>query len=120
MATIKATKKRVENFPNLKFKRLGKTRFLTSICGFGCYRLDESIAEHHKALEFVLAREINLIDTSANYTDGGSEKLIGNVLQNAFQKGDFLPDEIIIVSKGGYIQGNNLKSAKEKEEAGNP
>ncbi len=61
-----------------------------------------------------------MIDTSANYTDGRSEKLIGNVLQNAFGKSEILPDDLVIISKGGYIQGKNLKSAKEKEEAGNP
>ncbi len=120
MATIEATKKRVENYPHVKFKNLGKTKFLTSICGIGCYRIDDSVAEHHKALELAIANGINLIDTSANYTDSGIEKLIGNVLKNAIGKGEILPDDLVIISKGGYLQGKNLKSAKEKEEAGNP
>jgi aryl-alcohol dehydrogenase-like predicted oxidoreductase len=78
------------------------------------------MAEHHKALELAIANGINLVDTSANYTDGGSEKLIGNVLKNAFGKCEILPDELVIVSKGGYIQGGNLKTAYEKEESGKP
>ena len=112
MATIEVTRKRIEDFPNIKIKKLHKTGFFSSICGFGCYRIDESVAEHNKALELALTNGINLIDTSANYTDGGSEKLICNVLLNSFQKGEPLPDDLIIVSKGGYIQGKNLKSAK--------
>jgi len=112
MATIGETRKWIENFSNIKFKKLGKTGFFSSICGFGCYRIDESVAEHNKALELALANGIILIYTSANYTDGGREKLICNVLLNSFPKGEPLPDDFIIVSKGGYIQGKNLKSAK--------
>ncbi len=41
-------------------------------------------------------------------------------MQNAFRKGDLQADDLIINSKGDYIQGNNLKLAKEKEEAGKP
>ncbi len=73
MATVEASRKRVKNFPNIKIKRFCKTDFFTSICGFGGYRIDESVAEHNKALELALANGINLIDTSANYADGGSE-----------------------------------------------
>jgi len=99
MVTIEATSKRSENFPNIKFKMLDKTGLLASICRFGFYRINDTITGHHKAMELALANGINLIDTSANYTDGGSEKLIGNVLHNPFLKGELIPNDLIIFAK---------------------
>ena len=103
-------------FPK-KSKNLGKTGLLTSICGLGCYRIGDLIAEHHKALELALASGINLIDTSANYTDGGSEKLIGNVLHNSFLKGELIPNDLTIVSKVVY-PGKKSKISKGKRRIG--
>jgi len=48
----------------------------------------------------------NLIDTSANYTDGLSELLVGEVLR------DYSREKIIVVTKGGYIQGQNMELAR--------
>ena len=71
--------------------------------GFGSYRISIKSKEHRAALTFALKNNCSLIDTSANYTDGDSELLIGDVLnENLFLKP-------LIVSKGGYVQGNNLK-----------
>ncbi|UCH65304.1 MAG: aldo/keto reductase [Ignavibacterium sp.] len=120
MATVNSTKAYVSKYPDLKFKKLGKTDLTTSICGFGCYRVDDAILEHHKALEFALDNGINLIDTSSNYASGGSEKLVGNVLRKLTTRNRNILDEIIIVTKGGYLQVDNLKYASEREEAGNP
>lgn len=58
------------------------------------------------ALRLYLSRGGNLIDTSANYGDGLSEKLIGTVFK------DFSRDDVIVVTKGGYMQGQNLQLAK--------
>jgi aryl-alcohol dehydrogenase-like predicted oxidoreductase len=82
--------------------------------------VDNSIAEHHQALELALENGINLIDTSSNYANGGSEKLIGNVLNKLTTRNRNIKDETIVVTKGGYLQADNLKYASEKEEAGNP
>jgi aryl-alcohol dehydrogenase-like predicted oxidoreductase len=109
----------MERFRKIKYKKLGKTDYIVSICGFGGYRVDDSVPEHHEALEYALMNGINLIDTSANYSDGGSEKLIGNVIGKISAGRDFSIDDFIIVTKGGYIQGGNLNIAVKKENEGN-
>jgi hypothetical protein len=104
----------------MKYSILGKTGLKISKIGFGSYRVDYRVQEHQNALEYALKNGINLIDTSANYSDGGSEILIGNVLKD-FLGGQIVSrSEIIVVSKGGYIQGKNLEIAKQKEINGNP
>jgi aryl-alcohol dehydrogenase-like predicted oxidoreductase len=120
LATVNSTAAYALKYPDLKFKKLGKTNFTTSICGFGCYRVDDAIAEHHQTLEFVLENGINLIDTSSNYANGGSEKLVGNVLRKLTSRNQNKLDEIIIVTKGGYLQATNLKYATEREKDGKP
>ena len=74
--------------------------------GFGAYRISVKSQEHREALIYALENGCGLIDTSANYTDGDSELLIGEVLQS---RSDFKP---LIVSKAGYIQGQNLEVIK--------
>jgi aryl-alcohol dehydrogenase-like predicted oxidoreductase len=120
LATIPATIYYSSKFPDLKYEKLGKTGFTTSACGFGAYRVDNSVEEHHFALEYALSNGINLIDTSSNYSIGGSEKLVGNVLQKLTSEERLILDEIILVTKAGYIQGDNLASATERESSGNP
>jgi aryl-alcohol dehydrogenase-like predicted oxidoreductase len=71
--------------------------------GFGSYRISIRSLEHKNALISALQAGCSLIDTSANYTDGESEELIGVVLKENPQ---FTP---IIVTKAGYIQGKNLE-----------
>jgi aryl-alcohol dehydrogenase-like predicted oxidoreductase len=71
--------------------------------GFGSYRISIRSKEHKAALIHALELGCPLIDTSSNYTNGESEKLIGTVLK---EHPEFQP---IIVTKAGYIQGNNLE-----------
>lgn len=115
-ALAENTKDFAEKFPALLYKPLGKTGFTVSACGFGAYRIDYRVKEHFDSLEYAISNGINLIDTSANYSDGGSETLIGNVLEEMINKGKLLREEIVIVSKGGYIQGKNLAAAKKMKE----
>jgi hypothetical protein len=96
----------------------GRTGWKVSRLGFGCYRVDEITAEHAEALKFALRSGINLIDTSTNYTDGGSEKLVGRVLQELFAAGELQRDEVVIVSKAGYVQEQNMQLAQERERQG--
>lgn len=117
-ALAENTKDFAEKFPALLYKPLGKTGFTVSACGFGAYRIDFRVKEHFEALEYAISGGINLIDTSANYSDGGSEVLIGNVLEQMINNGKLLREEIVIVSKGGYIQGKNLAAAKKMKEDG--
>lgn len=118
MASSESTKNYFAKYPNIKSKILGKTNFSASICGFGCYRVDNGIPQHQKALEKALLSGINLIDTSSNYSDGGSEILVGKVLNNLFSDNQINRNEVIIVSKGGYLQGSNLKLGIERENSG--
>jgi uncharacterized protein YyaL (SSP411 family)/aryl-alcohol dehydrogenase-like predicted oxidoreductase len=99
---------------------LGSTGLLCSRFGFGGYRVDDETAEHHQALVRALTAGCNLIDTSTNYTDGGSESLVGEVLDELVREDVLRRDEIVVVSKVGYLQGENLALAQEREAAGRP
>lgn len=105
-------------FPSLQYKPLGKTSLTVSACGFGSYRIDYRVQEHYLALEYALLNGINLIDTSSNYSDGGSEILIGKVLNNLTNNSLLKREEIVIVTKGGYIQGKNFTAASEMKKDG--
>ena len=120
MASSESTKSYISKYPDIKSKVLGKTQLHTSICGFGCYRIEDGISQHQKALEKALLSGINVIDTSSNYSDGGSEIIVGKVLNNLFSDNQLSRDEIIVVSKGGYLQGSNLKLGMEREKSGRP
>ena len=60
------------------FTVLGATGLTTTRLGFGTYRVDTKNAEYRDALKKALRKSCNLIDTSTNYTDGDSERLVGS------------------------------------------
>ena len=91
------------------FRPLGSTGLACHALGFGCYRIMEGNAQHEAALREYLDRGGNLIDTSANYGDGRSEVLAGRVLKG------YPRDRVIVVTKGGYIQGQNMTLARRRE-----
>ncbi len=107
-------------FPELPFTEFGSTRLTVSQVGFGCYRVHQQDAAHHQALAVAITSGINLIDTSTNYTDGSAEHLVGQVLSELSQLGQADRQQIVIITKAGYIQGQNLVLVKERETAGNP
>ena len=102
------------------FTHFGSTRMTTSKLGFGCYRVDGSDPEYGAALSKALRSGVNLIDTSTNYMDGESERLIGSVIRDLVKQKEIARDEVIVVSKIGYVQGQNLKQAEAREQAGRP
>jgi hypothetical protein len=102
------------------YRTLGRTGLTVSAFGFGGYRIDEHDAGHARALERALTSGCNLVDTSTNYADGGSEACIGRVLSDLFGTESLRRDEVVVVSKVGYVQGRNLELARERERAGNP
>ena len=102
------------------FMRFGKTGLTGSRLGFGCYRVDATDAEYGTALTTALTSGVNVIDTSTNYMDGESERLVGSVLRGLVAKRELARDEVIVVSKIGYVQGHNLKLAEARERAGRP
>lgn len=120
MTSVEGTKTYINKYPEIKSKILGKTGFTVSICGFGGYRIDDGIPQHQNSLGLALTSGINLIDTSSNYADGGSEILIGKVLKKLISEKKIEQENIVVVSKGGYLQGSNLKLGYEREKSGKP
>jgi uncharacterized protein len=102
------------------FTTLGSTGLTTSRLGFGGYRTGMEDAGHREALVAALQAGCNLIDTSTNYMDGDSERLVGSVLADLIRKGELKREEVIVVSKIGYVQGQNLKRAEAREKSGKP
>ena len=102
------------------FRHLGKTRLTASQAGFGCYRIGNGVARHRAALQKALRGGVNLIDTSSNYTDGGSESLVGEVLDNLIDSGEIVREEIVVVSKVGYLQGQNYDISQNRKLQGRP
>jgi uncharacterized protein len=98
----------------------GHTGLTTSRLGFGTYRVDTRESDHREALVKALRGGVNLIDTSTNYMDGDSERLVGIVLRDLIKSNEVTRDAIIVVSKIGYVQGENLKQAQARERAGHP
>lgn len=117
-ATSSGTKRYAESHQDLVFTPLGSTGLSVSAAGFGSYRVDVSERAHELALLHALRLGINLIDTSANYADGGSERLIGKVLAAMTAQGEIARDQVVVVSKAGYLQGANYQLSQERKAAG--
>ena len=101
-----------EGIPASAYRGLGRTGLVNSSLGFGSYRIDDRTPEHASALDKALRSGVNLIDTSTNYTDGSSESCIGNVLARQQR------EELIVVSKVGYVQEQALATARTREQRG--
>ncbi|MGQ0811942.1 MAG: aldo/keto reductase [Nitrospiraceae bacterium] len=102
------------------YTMFGSTGLTASRLGFGGYRVDAQESEHRDALKKALREGCNVIDTSTNYMDGDSERAIGAVLAELIKQGELEREGVIIVSKIGYVQGQNLKQAEAREKAGKP
>ncbi|BFU97053.1 MAG: conserved protein of unknown function [Nitrospira sp.] len=98
----------------------GATGLTISKLGFGTYRIDASDPEFGRALEVALQDGVNLIDTSTNYMDGDSERVIGFVLRRLSAEQALARTELIVVSKIGYVQGQTLAQATAREGSGTP
>lgn len=88
--------------------------------GFGGYRISERDDEHYKALYLALQKGVTLIDTSANYSDGESELLIGKVLTDLISENKIKRENITLVTKAGYIQGQNYRISEKLKQEGKP
>lgn len=119
-ATDEGTAAYTTRYPTLAYRPFGNTGLHVSQVGFGSYRIDVGVDAHRQALRHALLHGINLIDTSANYADGRSEQLIGEVLTKLMTAGELAREEVIVVSKAGYLQGQNYEIAQARKAAGNP
>ena len=104
--------------PHVLSGPLGSTDLTVSKIGFGGYRLHEFEPDHREALKLALQSGCNLIDTSANYTDGSSERLVGDILNELISSGEVRREEVVVVTKAGYVQGENLSEAKLRQSRG--
>ena len=77
---------------------------------FGTYRVSDYNPQHIEALKDAIDSGITMIDTSSNYMDGGAERAIAIALRDL---DDETKQNIEIVSKVGYIQGENLDRHKD-------
>ncbi|MBC8145587.1 MAG: aldo/keto reductase [bacterium] len=118
-ATTEATASHTMQFPDLHFSVLGRTGLHVSGAGFGGYRASIGVETHRRALEHALLSGINVVDTSTNYADGGSEELIGQTMLDLARSGMINREAIVTVTKAGYIQGSNFQDARERAESGN-
>lgn len=100
--------------------QLGNTLLTASQAGFGCYRTSVDVQTHRQSLRKALKGGVNLIDTSTNYADGDSEKLVGKVLQETTDAGEVSRRSVIVVSKVGYLQGKNFALSQKRKQEGRP
>ena len=79
--------------------------------GFGTYRITSANPQHIEALKSAILNGVRLIDTSTNYMDGDSHKAIATTMSLLE---DSIRDEILVVSKLGYIQNSILQKHKQR------
>ena len=119
-ASADGTRRRNERLGDQARNALASTGLLVSGIGFGGYRLDDQHPEQRAALELALRSGINLIDTASNYSDGRSERLIGEVLRHLSDERELTRAEVVVVSKLGYVQGQNQELAAARKALGKP
>ena len=68
------------------------------------YKEENYLFHYIEGVKEAVKNGINLIDTASNYRYGQSEKEIGIALQELFEEGVTKREELIICSKGGFIQ----------------
>lgn len=106
--------------PDSTRRPLGKLPARVSPVGFGGYRVDDRVARHREALRLALLSGVNLVDTSTNYGDGHSELLVGKVLREMAAAGEVAREDVVVVTKAGYVQGQNLRDAHQRRKLGDP
>ncbi len=119
-ATAQATRERAQRHPAIAFATLGRSGLTCSRAGFGGYRIGTAEPVHREALVRALRGGITLVDTSANYADGESETLVGEVLSECLRAGELTREAMIVVTKAGYLQGKNHALSQQRRKAGNP
>ena len=81
--------------------------------GFGCHRVSAESSQHLKAARRAMELGCNLFDTSANYTNGESELLIGELLSSGRTR------NVFVVTKSGYDEREHLELVETGAARGN-
>ncbi|KAK9759628.1 hypothetical protein K7432_017184 [Basidiobolus ranarum] len=88
---------------NIRGNTIPKNGLKVSSVGFGSFRITSEQPLHKVSLLRALKSGVNLIDTSGHFGDGKSEKLIGESLKEAFQEGNIQRENVVVMTKAGYI-----------------
>ncbi|KAF9288361.1 hypothetical protein BGZ68_000403 [Mortierella alpina] len=102
-ATPKSTAAFLAKHPALPTAVLPKRGLVLSKLGFGAYRVNNSQPAHRAALIQAIQAGVNVIDTSSHFGHGDSESFIGNTLADLFKQGTLQREDVVIVSKAGFI-----------------
>ncbi len=91
------------------YTEAGKTGLGVSRLGYGGYRITIDQPSHIQSLRRALGTGTNVVDTAANFTNGKSERLVGEVLGDMVHHGSLYREEIVIISKAGYLEGDSRR-----------
>lgn len=90
-----------------------------SLIGFGAYRIGYkdylSYPQCEESLRHAIQEGVNIIDTSSTYSNGQSETLIGSTVKKLIHNKSIKRQDIILMSKAGYVQEGSLELATRKE-----
>ena len=110
----------VRRLPASAYGPFGRIHSRVSRVGFGGYRVDDRSDVHREALREALVAGVSLVDTSTNYADGHSEILVGEVVRDVVARGAARREDLVLVTKAGYVQGSNQREALRRARAGAP
>ncbi len=111
-ASAEGTEALITKHQDINYRLLGSTTLHVSNLGYGSYRIDEENSDHAQSLQLALRSGFNIIETGTSYTNGSSERLIGRTLRRLIRNGSLSREQVVLVSKAGYLQGNTLKQMK--------
>ncbi|MEA3499278.1 MAG: aldo/keto reductase [Campylobacterota bacterium] len=108
-ATTNDTLNFAKKFSNYKDFFIKHNDLIFSKLGLGTfnkepYKEENYVFHYIEAVKEAVKNGINLIDTASNYRYGQSEKEIGTALKEIFSEGITKREELILCSKGGFIQ----------------
>lgn len=109
IATSQDTYNFAKKFSNYKDFYIKHNGLIFSKLGLGTfnkepYKEENYVFHYIEGVKQAIRSGINLIDTASNYRYGQSEKEIGEALKELFLENEVKREELIICSKGGFIQ----------------
>ena len=108
-ATPEGTYQFAKHFNDYKDFYIKSNDLLFSKLGIGTfnkepYKEENYLFHYIEGIKQAVRSGINLIDTASNYRYGESEKEIGTALQELFASDEITRENVIVCSKGGFIQ----------------
>lgn len=109
LATSEDTYNFAKQFSNYKDFYIKHNGLIFSKLGLGTfnkepYKEENYVFHYIEGVKQAIKSGINLIDTASNYRYGQSEKEIGIALKELFDEKEVKREELIVCSKGGFIQ----------------